>query len=726
MPYADKFIPFGELGSKVELHIKSPERAKSVSTGRRPARNNAQLYVSNATGFKPIAMIKPRLFFKRGSQPAGISFFLLPKTPYLGIMKSKPFLKALTVIAFISAVLLMVKCKTTEKAQKGEIAQFLTAFNKQVEARNTDSVLSYFAESHSGRSFLGMANLLSGKSEFSSSAKPVATISLDMDNADIKMMNDNVAIVSVVTKFSHDSLTSRESLLKFTIKKTTLRQYKIQDVDAKRFLAEYADYESVVRQKTMSPKDMFSPETIAAFKTARALKPAYDSVVWLAHVDKKTYYYVVKGKWDMDNDINRYPDSVIAPYKMGLVNPDLKEVIPPQYDLIHNISGTFAGLVEVEKDGKKGFYNLDGKIVLPVNYDQVFPVNDGDNLAILRNGADYFYLKHDTTVSDKVDLKISDIMPKIKGLAGSFDLYKSALNVITEYNSETEHGAIYIAPSYLVDLNIINKRMDFKNPLRKIYYEETHLNYKVAYATTAKPAENWLEATFYNIRDYFLGGRSEFYDSKNIVIVDKKNNRLFTQNISAGYSREMDSGEALKGLCDVNNIKIINDTLYEVKAGARFESELYDSTKLVTGGPYYHYFVVKNNKLAELPNDRNFGFTKYAKMDDSYLNACYTMLIGSGRYDRRQQKTVNQITPEMLRMIKNEIFADYAYKFKDKRWEDIFMDMQSYNRKTRDKQPYNISVDDSLTVIDKYNINWINQRLKGGGAAAPKNTLAAK
>jgi len=641
-------------------------------------------------------------------------------------MKSKPFLKTLVAIAFISAVLLMVKCKTTEKAQKGEIAQFLTAFNKQVEARNTDSVLAYFAESHSGRSFLGMANLLSGKSEFNSNSKPLATISLDMDNADIKMMNDNVAVVSVVTKFSHDSLASRESVLKFTVKKTTSRQYKIQDVDAKRFLAEYADYESVVRQKTMAPKDMFSPETLAAFKTARALKPAYDTVVWLAHVDKKTYYYVVKGKWDMDNDINRYPDSVIAPYKMGLVNPDLKEVIPPQYDLIHNISGTFPGLIEVEKDGKKGFYNLEGKIVLPVTYDQIFPVNDVDNLAVLRNGADYFYLKRDTTISDKVDLKISDIMPKIKGLAGSFDLYKSALNVITEYNSETEHGAIYIAPSYLVDLNIINKRMDFKNPLRKVEYEGTHLNYKVTYTTTAKPAENWLEATFYSIRDYFLGGRSEFYDKKNIVIVDKKNNRLFTQGISTDYSREEAWGDALAGACDVNSIKVINDSLYEVKAGATFYSELYDSTKDITGGPYYHYFAVKNNKLTELPNDRFFGFTKYVKMDDSYLNGCYTMLVGPGNYNHRQKKTVNQITPEMLRMMKNEIFADYAYKFKDKRWEDIFMMMESYNRKTRDTQPYNVNVDDSLTVIDKYNINWINQRLKGNAAAAPKNTLAAK
>lgn len=638
-------------------------------------------------------------------------------------MKTKPFLYPVIGITLIFAALLLAQCKSSLTGQKTEISAFLTAFNKSIKVNNIDSLADYFNNGRQNPAFNRLANLLTGRTGINRNSKALA-ISLDVDGSDIKFINNDIAVARIPSKFSHDSLSDKQSVLTLTIHKVLPHKYKIMVVDAKRFLADYVAYESFVRQKTMSEKDIFSPITLAAFKTANSLKTKYDSVVWFAHVDQKTFYYVVKGKWNMERDINRYKDSIIEPYKMGLVSPELKEIIPPEYDLIHNISGTFPGLVEVEKDNKKGFYDLDGKIVVPVSYNQVLPVTDGGNLAVLRNGTDYFYLKADMTVSDKVDLKISDLIPKIKGLAGSFDLYKNALNIVTEYNSKTEHGAIYIAPSYLVDLNIIVKSMEFKNPLRKVDYEETHLNYKVAYVTTAKPAENWLEASFYSIRDYFLGGRSEFYDKKNIVIVDKKNNRMFTQDLSSDYSREEAWGDALTGTCDVNSIKIVNDSLYEVKAGATFYSELYDSTKAITGGPYYHYFSVKNNKLSELPNDRFFGFTKYVKMDDSYLNACYTMLIGSGRFDHQQKKTINQITPEMLRMIKNEIFADYAYKFKDKRWEDIFTMMESYSRKTIDNKPYNVSVDDSLTVIDKYNINWINQKLKG--TKAPQNTIAAK
>ncbi len=255
---------------------------------------------------------------------------------------------------------------------------------------------------------------------------------------------------------------------------------------------------------------------------------------------------MVKGKWNMEKDINRYKDSVIEPYKMGLVNPDLKEIIPVEYDLIHNISGTFPGLVEVEKDNKKGFYNLDGRIVVPVNYDQVFPIDDEVSLAVLRNGDDYFYLKKDMAISEKVDIQISDFFSKIKNLNSSYDLYSKAISVVTEYNSTSENGAIYVSPSYLADLNIIEKEMDFKNPLRirkgsnDDEDDGLHENYKVGYSGKSERPENWLEASFYSIEDYFLGGRSGFYDTKNIVIIDKKKNRATYEGFFADsyYYRE--------------------------------------------------------------------------------------------------------------------------------------------------------------------------------------------
>jgi hypothetical protein len=640
-------------------------------------------------------------------------------------MKTKPFLYPILGITFIFVVLLLAKCKSSLTGQKTEVSAFLTAFNKSIKVNNTDSLADYFDNGRQNPAFNRLVNLLTCRTGFNRNSKAIAAISLDVDGSDIKFINNDIAVARIPSKFSHDSLSDKQSVLTLTIHKVLPHKYKITVVDAKRFLADYVAYESFVRQKTMSEKDIFSPVTLAAFKTANSLKTKYDSVVWFAHVDQKTFYYVVKGKWNMERDINRYKDSVIEPYKMGLVSPELKEIIPPEYDLIHNISGTFPGLVEVEKDNKKGFYDLDGKIVVPVSYDQVLPIDDDANLAVLRNGDDYFYLKKDLSISGKADLKIGDFISKVKNLSNSFDLYKKAMEVVTEYNSKAEHGAIYIAPSYLVDMNMVSKVNDFKNPLRKIDYEEVHTNYLVNFTGNVKQPDNWLEASFYSIRDYFLGGRAEFYDKKNVVIVDKKNNRVFTQDIGIDYTPG-EGGSELKGLCDVNNVKVINDSLYEVKAGAALYIELYDSTKSVEGGPYYHYLCVKNNKLIELPDNRNFGFTKYVKMDDSYLNNCYNLLIGSGTFKDMQKKTINQITPEMLRYMKNEIFADYAYQFKDKRWISIFEngDNPAYNEHVNNNKPYNVSVDDSLTVIDKYNINWINQKLKG--TKTPQNTIAAK
>ncbi|MDB4901926.1 MAG: hypothetical protein JWQ63_1207 [Mucilaginibacter sp.] len=639
------------------------------------------------------------------------------------MMKTKPIIISISIIILLVGIFLFVCCRNSAKPEKAEISQFLNAFNNQLKEGNTDSLLAFFEVDKTPKILKRLVNLLAGKKDIDGKAKPLAGITLDIDASAINILNPDITIAKIPATFKHDSLNNKNSVITLKIHKIAPHQFKIIQVDARQFLTDYAVYENFVRSNTVNEKDLFSPITLAAFKTANQLKIRYDSVIWFAHVDKRTFFYVIKGKWNMDKDINRYKDSIIEPYKMGLVNPDLKEIIPPEYDLVHNISGTFPGLVEVEKENKKGFYNLDGKIVIPVNYDQIFPVDDETNLAVLRNGNDYFYLKKDMIISEKVDLKINDFFSKIRDMGSHLNLYTNALSIITEYNSREANGAVYIPPSYLVDLNIVEKVIDFKNPYRKIDNGEVHENYEIGNSEKVTEANNWLEASFFSIRDYFLGGRSEFYDKKNLVIVDKKKDRVFAKEIGTDYSP--DGSESLTGICNVNSMKIINDSLFELKAGAVLYFELYDSTKTVIGGPYYHYLTIKDNKLIELPNYRNFGFTKYIKMDDSYLNGCYNMLIGTGLYDKREKKTLDHVTTEMLDYIKNEIFADYRYQFKDKRWENVFMDMPSYNSYSNGHQnPYNVNVNDSLTEIDKYNINYISQKLKE--VKTNSNKLAAK
>ena len=638
-------------------------------------------------------------------------------------MKTKPILIVSASIILLVSLFLFSGCKNSEKPEKSEITQFLNGFNNRIVGGNADSLLSYFEADKKIKILRGLVNILAGKTGLNGKGKPIANVALDIDGSDIKF-EDDLVTANIPITFTHNKLETRHSILTLRIHRIAPHRYKIIQADARLFLTDYLAYENFVRSNTIDEKDLFSPITLASFKTSEELKTRYDSVIWFAHMDNKTFYYVAKGKWNTDNDRSRYNDTMTGLHKMGLVNPELKEIIPVEYDLIYNISGTFPGLVEVEKGEKRGFYDMSGKIVVPVNYEQIFPLEEDANLAVLRTGKDYFYLKNDMSISEKVDLKIGDFFSKIKNLKNAYALNPGATGIITEYNSREANGAVYIAPSYLADLNMAEKVMDFINPLRKEGNEEGTKKYEVKLSGRSKKTDNWLEATFYSIRDYFLGGRTEFYDKKNMVIIDKKKDRILTHDIIIDYSGEEDGGGLIEDVCDLNSVKAINDSLFEVKTGASLSIQLYDSTKNIVSGTYYHYLSIVDNKLMEQPQTRNFEFTKYIKMNDSYLNGCYTLFVGLGDNDKRQKKTINLITPEMLSYMKNEIYADYAYQFKDKRWASIFENMPSYSVHLNQNKPNNVNVDEYLTEIDKYNINWINQKLKAQTHKAI--TLAAK
>jgi len=638
-------------------------------------------------------------------------------------MKTKPILITLGVLILLGGAFLFIRSKSLIRPEKAEINQFLYGFSNRVNEGRVDSLLADFDVNTPPRSLKKLINLLVGKKDFNDKDKPLAAIHLNVEAATITIINSDLIVAKIPAEFSRGSFEPKSSVLTLKIHQLSPHQFKIIQVDARGFLADYFAYENLIRSKILADKDIYSPITLKAFETAKELKSKYDSVIWFGHLDNKTYFYVVKGKWDIRKDIfekyvyskysDRFKDLEIEPYKMGLVSPELKEIIPAEYDLIHNISGTFQGMVEVEKDSKKGFYNLAGKTIVPVKYDEIFPIVDDENLAVLKDGDNYFYLKKDTSISEKVDLKVNDFFPKIAMISSSANIKPNKFPSITEYNSREQHAALYIPPSYLVDLNMIDKIQDFQNPLRKDIDGEVHVDYKIDLTDKQEEPENWFQAAFYSLTDHFIGGRGEFYDSKNLVIIDKKKNRVLSHEIRTDYGEEEGDG-GFGGACNITQIKAINDSLFEVKAGASMYIDLYDSTRTITGGAYYHYLMVKNNKLIELPNKRTFGFTKYVKMDDSYLKGCYNLTIGASRDNEGQKKDISQLTPEILRYIKNEIYADYRYEFKDKRWKEVFQNIELvYDKDSRKTLDGNTTVDDSLTAIDKYNINWISQKLKG-------------
>lgn len=623
---------------------------------------------------------------------------------YIGIMKKKPLLITIAclAVAFIS-LFFFVKAKYFRKADTNEITQFVKDFSYQLNGNNTDSLRMYFAEPENAKVTLFL-KVMQGKTGLNGKSAPLFKLSLDADNLKVLSANSDISVVQVPVFFLEDETRSGASVLDFTIRKVADHQYKFIKVKTDIFIKDYVAFESKIRVKKMPATVSYDALTLNAFKNAQTLKTKYDSVAWFDHVNKQTYYYVVKGKFNIDS-INT--DHFNPDCKMGLVGPQLQEIIPAEYDLIRNVNGTVDGLIEVQKSDKRGFYNLTGKLVVPVTYDQIFPLNGDDNLAVLRSGDDFFYLKSDTTISEKIaGFNLGNALPKIKFLNKSVKLTDSGSTNIMEFNSRERANALMIAPSFLVDLGLIENMHEFTNPLRKIDEDDAEASASLAinFYEIKHTNANWLESAFYSLYDDYVGGRGGLYQTKTVVLADQNKNRLMAFSASA-YQGEEEGDGLSSDLCNENTITSLGDSLYEFKTTSSFEQTMLNGS-IVNEGPCYHYLKVINGKLKAERTDRMFSCTKFVKLDDSYLKGCYII----------DNKAVDHVTPELLRYMKNEIYASYGYRFKNQKWADIF-ETRFYNYYNSDGKT-NVSVNDSLTAIDKYNINWIDQKLKQQQASA--------
>ncbi|QKJ32278.1 YARHG domain-containing protein [Mucilaginibacter mali] len=620
-------------------------------------------------------------------------------------MKTKPML--ILAAALLCCAAFFARCNR-HSVNNEALNSFLNLINLQVQNKQTKSLMQDFAMPKKKDAIRQLINLLCNQTGVSKNSRPIFTVTMNMEANDATVINEKLTKVIIPIKLHRDSIEEQSTTLTFKIKEVANSTFKIVDVDAKDFLGDYIGYENLVRRKTLKDADIYSPQTLAAFKVADKLKAKYDSIPWFQHVDGKTWFFVVKGKFDFYNGMGR---DTTHNFKMGLVSPDQKEIIPVDFDLIHNIGATFPNLVEVEKDHKRGFYNLTGEVALPVAYDQIYPLNDDEDLAIVRKGNDYYHWKKGFSLSDAdANIKIADYLPRIQAYGRTSKLTEQVMQNVMEHNSRENHGSVYIAPSYMTDWALLPPIQEFKNPLRKnIEYEEVSTLYELQFEGKEDNA-SWLASAFYSIRDNYIGGRGDLYVHNNVLVINKKNNRVYGHDLLS-YLNESEGDGAINGKCNVNSLKPINDSLFEVTIGSSIYRPMYND-RTVDQGTEYHYLVIRNDKLEDLPNNRLFGFTKYVKMDDSYLKGCYEFSDANNK----NPSSTDHITPDLLRYMKNEIYAEYKYRFKDKKWAEVF----GWDKDQDDK--YHDNVDDSLTVIDKYNINFINQKLKSTGG----QKLAAK
>lgn len=437
----------------------------------------------------------------------------------------------------------------------------------------------------------------------------------------------------------------------------------------------------------------------AAQKFRKEHGSAYPNVYACLQVsDNKHYFFVTERPFEEPKTNAKGELEPAQPYKAGLIAEDGKVIIPVEMERIGNLGGTLDGCIEVKKNGKWGLYNLAGEVLVPAEMDAIYPYagSAGDVLVQVRRGEHYGWLGKNGTLSfdpashsDAALFKVPDINKAIQHWKISFDMER--LHPYVDVRQEPEDGALGVlfAPGFLLQLGIL---------------PDAHYNWAVdaefgsgalsAQISNVQRIDEQKQAVYSNFLESVMDARGYSYTNPQLSIVD---NNLQVRDKLTVHSSQL--------LCnDQTEYRFLSSSLLEVRYGRGYLTE-YDKYSDMPG--YKYYSISPEGKLTEQTTHRFFAFTKYVKIDEAYFKGCFSRPIEEGMdkgYNEEEHNFVQleHLDIEDLDRMRNEIFAEYGYKFTTDKWKKYFSKQPWY-------KPQFDNVDDKLSDIDKANIAFILQ-----------------
>ncbi|MCE2994114.1 MAG: WG repeat-containing protein [Cyclobacteriaceae bacterium] len=430
------------------------------------------------------------------------------------------------------------------------------------------------------------------------------------------------------------------------------------------------------------------------YDRAMELQKNYDSVVWYTQYKDTTYYFAVNGRYVLDSLNGKSPTT----FKMGLVHENGKVVIPVEYDLIGNPSINISDAVEVKRDGKVGYYDMTGKMLVPAEYTWVVPYEEGESKALVKKDTvfgwlDASYQFHENFPSEKAEKYIREFtyLTEKKFVFGG-DHQQLIIDLAQSENNYESRGII-IVPGLLANNNIFNwVQTNFITLLKSeddIYafgndYKENSNQYTINLSESFDLLVN-------SIKTRYIGGRGEFYTTSKINLVDK-NQRLISSLDIWG-----DEGFALKR---------ISENLYQSSFLA-YDEEGPMPTFKETNLPFYTFYKLENENLETLPCKRLFAYTKFVKMDSSYILGNFKT-YDYGLPENQREGTSAILSKETLEYIRIEILANYGYIITNEMFLENYQwlgisDESDKESKTLDYE----TVYAKASEIDKYNLDFL-------------------
>ncbi len=425
------------------------------------------------------------------------------------------------------------------------------------------------------------------------------------------------------------------------------------------------------------------------YDRARELQKSYDTVVWYVHHNDTAYYYAVNGTYIYDSLNGKSPTT----FKMGLLHTSGKVIVPVEFDLVGNPGINLPNAVEVKKDGKIGYYGMDGKQLVPVDYTWLVPYEEGEAKALVKKDTlfgwlDKGYQYHENFPTPKAEKYIKDFeyLTERKFVLGKDYQEMIKMAWLAPDNMFSAHG-IAIPPAFLVHNKIFDPVVGQFIETQKSNREYFVSGNEYLENQNEKPMSisTMIDVFISNFKIRYVGGREEFYTSQKITVVDKKGN--FSSSIE------------MNGDYDFKFFRVKDDLF-----GAKYFYESFgpEENMIEQNIHYFSYFSFDGKKLKRLDSKRRFPFTQFIKIDSSYFKGEFDLLLIEDEVLKDGGKS-SFLSRSTLEYMRDDILVDYNFIVMDSVRAERFKFEDRYNPTISSYE----EVYSKASEIDKYNLDFL-------------------
>ncbi len=427
------------------------------------------------------------------------------------------------------------------------------------------------------------------------------------------------------------------------------------------------------------------------YNEAKEIQKDYDSVIWFVNHNYKAYYYAVNGQYNFDS----LKKQATQNFKMGLVDAKGKVIVPVEFDVVGNPSLLLASTIEVRKNGKVGYYSMEGKEIIPAIYDWLVPFDDKQTIALVKRDSTYGWLDKDygfhrdfPSNEAKQSIEQFKYLTSTKLTLGRG--FQDMINILYPMREGMlEANGLVVSSAYYVKNGILPLINDgfITTPG---YEDGKFLQFGNAFEenTNDKPfsISESLVALVSNFTTRYIGGRGEFYGSHQITLFDKK--ASVVSKVLAGGDEDF-------------RFRKINDKLFESRA-------IYNSEGMGPYGPAeynvpsYQYFEFDSGKLSPLGSHRLYQCSEFVKLDSSYLSGKF---LKWNPMTQKSDTTLFLSVPTITEM-RDEILASYGFIFPDEGRTQMFTDAGQWYKPTIESYE---EIYSKASEVDKHNLDFLNR-----------------